>query len=365
MDILHGLVVDQICNITMEDKDEIDCLNLNTFDTDTAWCRLLLFKTNVNVASYLVENDFVSRSPQSGIPRKMSHKQKLKLDLENFCKMEDQLLNVNAKFLEGSNDSVNRAPHEEFHIGDGLDISRFEHLSDESFNPQVTSSHFDTTEQREPIAVVRPEEIHAFPPFDLKQLPDKFYATVLNVVGPRTLQIRPNLLSNRNFSVFERKLASLSRLESKTQKLKTVKPKALCIAYLEPEQKYGRAMVGEVDEASKTAKVYFVDYLKSQDVPFDKLSECPSDIQKLPVLWINVELTNILASKNMRSRDLLKKLHDEMHERYIYCVVTRINTADANEAVGVLTYEDDTCTKLVYENLIKEKYYYKPNEETY
>lgn len=365
MDTLHHLLVEKVCNIIVEEDYDDNCLKLeNNEDNNVTYCRLILYSSSCDVAKYLVEEGLVERSPVSFTPRTLN-KTLPKPDLETYCKTEDQLMQLNADFLDGRRDQMSESlidePSEEFNEGDGLDLSRFEHLSDDSFNPQDTSSRFDTTEQPHPIppVVTSPDQTSVFPPFDLKQLPDKFYATVLRVVGTRTLEIQPKLRSNRNVNTLERVLTSVTNnLNPQRCKLQRVKPETMCIAFFEPHQKYERAIVAEVDDATQSAIVYFVDYLTSKSVPFSKLFECPLQLQKLPLLWINVELTNISKNKNMRTKDVMQKLSEEMIERYVYCVVTRINTVEPNEAVGVAIYEDDTCTKLVYRNLIKERYYY-------
>lgn len=370
--------MDRICNVTMVDVDkesELLKLNAKTMPRDVAWCRLSIYESNVDVAKYLIDKSLavpseVSLDRGEPVKKRDFHFEK---DSANWYSADDDINDDFSKINEllglsfgrDANSSLlaDTVPNEELHVSDGLDVSRFEHLSDESFNPKETSSHLDHTEKHVSTAITtKSENTETFHPFDLKQLPEKFYANVLRVIGPRTLDIQPVINSNRNYKVLSRALRAMTNL-TLTQNLKLVKKTAACIAFSGTRQCFGRAIVGELDQDTKTAEIYFTDYLIAEKIAFDKLFECPLELQKLPVMWINVELTNISASKTMRARDVIQKLSLETKGRYVYCVVKQINTADPEDPVGVAMYEDETCNKLVYEKLIKEKFYYKRNED--
>lgn len=309
---------------------------------------------------------------------KVEKARKIKADFEDFCKMEDELNSGNPAFLdstcknesqlnisdegEDSDTESSSDDDDELKIGDNLNLSRFDHLSDESFNPKETdtSSRFDAGEKKEMLeeCYKSAEEKLVFPRLDLKQLPKKFTATVLSIHGYRTLNIKPITRDNREFTLLEQQLLRLSQIPigPKTQ-LKKVKEQSVCLALSEKHQKLVRGIIETVDDSSETAKVFCVDLATEEVLPFKNLCECPKELIRYPLNWIQVELTEVRATKGMRASEVKQKLMEEIAKRYVFCVVTRINTADPTDPVGVEIYEDEKCQTLIYEKLLKQKIY--------
>lgn len=352
------------------DDSELSNLKLETVPKDVAWCRLSIYSTNMDVAKYLLNKDLVEPSFVFTDRGVLPQKSNSKLSLSNWYVEDDYILDKEIKeYLEPSDASDDDSTihndiksNGELNGGNGIDMSISEINSDQSFHPEETSSRLDKTEEQLPMTITTPDHFKIFPPFDLKHLPDKFFGIVLRVISPKLLRIQPNIASNRNYKVLNRAFGSMSNV-TLTGKLGHATKEYPCLAFCESRECYGRALVGDVDHIKKRAKIYFVDYLCVETIALDALMECPLEMQKLPVLWINVELSNLRVNESMRQRDILKKMNSEIKERYVYCVVNRINTADPEDPVEVAIYEDDTCKKLVYENLINENYFYKLHED--
>uniref|UniRef100_A0A336KXR8 CSON013098 protein n=1 Tax=Culicoides sonorensis TaxID=179676 RepID=A0A336KXR8_CULSO len=364
LDKLHQLVVEKVCQISIEDDDP-------EFD-DVKLCRLTSYEFDCNIAQYLVDHDMAKYSADSFGEREQMHfRKQFTPNLQQFAKMEDYVnhfhnLSLNLLEQSFSTQSCDKetSPKEVFCISEGLNLSRFENLSDETFDPkhENTSSHFDASEK--PVVVPKCISPTAFPPFNLKQLPDKFYATVLKVVTPRTMYIKPKIdLFKKEINQLERKLVHISKYKIPMKcKLEDVSPPMMCLAYYNERKIYARAMIESVDKKTKTAKVTLVDHVvELENIPLDELRRCPTELQKFPLFWIAVELNKITPNKHVRGLDLIRTMKKELDNRYVYCVVNRINTVDSEEAVGVDFYEDDSCKRLIYENLLKEKYFYIKN----
>lgn len=334
-DLVHFLTVDKICNISIEETIN----NVN-------YCRLVIYSTNTNVADFLLDKDFAVRST-APLPPKIEY-EPITFDFNEVC-FAEKTFSGNESF-----DSNHLSPIiEELVNCDGLDISRMEHLSIGSFDPQETSSRLDPFEKPKPTIVPPREPIRTFPPFDRTHLPDKFFAIVLQITGPRTLEIQPNIGSNRNFRMLMRALDAIPLKE----RLKTIEAKAPCLAMCGARNCPGRALVSEVNHEAKTAEIFFIDYLKSATMPFEELYECPAALQQISVLWVSAEINHLKKNKFLRSRDLVKKMSDELNERYLFCVVKNINTADHNEPIDIEIYENESCDNLAYAKLIENKYY--------
>ncbi|XP_063706829.1 uncharacterized protein LOC134835793 isoform X2 [Culicoides brevitarsis] len=352
-DRVHYLVVDKACNIAIENQEDS---NGNIIEPDDfKWCRIQTYLDNVNIANYLVENNYAVRSTAFIDPH-------VKVD-PYYEPIELNLYNNSVNDSKISIDANGVQIIEEFVPTDGLDISRFEHLSVESFNPQETSSRFDPFEPRSPSAMIpaTKNEIRSFPPFDRTHLPDKFYGIVLQITGPRTLEIQPSINSSRNYRAISRALESITLRKP----LKTIFLRAPCLATCQARQTSGRAIISEVNEYEKTAEIHFIDFLKTETLPFEKLFECPEELQRIPVLWVSAEISNLKPNRHMRPKDLMKKMSETLTERYVYCVVKRINTVDPNEPIEMEIYDSEKSDRLAYESLINEKYFMLKSHDNY
>ncbi|XP_055613998.1 tudor domain-containing 6-like [Uranotaenia lowii] len=208
------------------------------------------------------------------------------------------------------------------------------------FNP----NEFDTsTCINEPI-------LADFPSLVLDQTVEGFYCKLTNLVDPFNLFVYPQTTAHmRTMEDMATKIQSYTRTYHPCTSLN---PGTSCLALYRPDRQWYRATIEDRLPGSAGLRVVFVDYLNKETVHLKHVMKCPSAIRKTVLRNVHVRLYSVRPNPRLREADILRKFVKTIDGKSIYAKVI-----DRHPELLVELYTDHSCTRLLYDEMIREKYF--------
>ncbi|XP_065077401.1 tudor domain-containing protein 1-like [Ochlerotatus camptorhynchus] len=367
MDALHALIVDKQCQVRVD----------TDMATDTAGVVPCYIKTTgefpVEVSDYLLNmfdqllydpfaNLFESFNDSAPKSEDKSKVVPCDSDMESYFN-EKELTDL----LEAISATAERKEDEEENSVDGseIDLNQMHYFysygdvklrgenkvaTDVSVNISFNSNEFDTSTQvDQPLETAR-LTFNGYLDFTLDKSIHGFYCEVTNLLGPFNMFVFPQL--DEHIRLMKDTMVQIQFYAKKHGPCPGINIKMPCLAKFKQDGYWYRALVVKHFPDSEEARVLYVDYLNEETVSVRDIQKCPSSMRKVPLRNVQIKLHALQINPRLRKSDVTMKLVELIEGKRLYARVVA-----QNPALEVEFFTNSKCERLVYHQMIKERYF--------
>lgn len=219
-----------------------------------------------------------------------------------------------------------------------------------SANVSFNSNEFDTSTQvDQPLETAR-LTFNGYLDFTLDKSVHGFYCEVTNLLGPFNMFLFPQL--DDHIRLMKDMMAQIQFYAKKHGPCPDIKTKMPCLAKFTQDGYWYRALVVKHFPDRGEARVLYVDYLNEETVNVRHILKCPSSLRKVPLRNVQIKLHALQVNSRLRKSDATMKLVELIEGKRLYAKVVA-----QNPALEVELFTDSKCGRLVYHQMIKERYF--------
>ena len=362
LDTLHGLVVDKVCQITLDDK----CYGYGSLMLPK-WvkqCSIFLIDQDINVKSFMLANDFAVEVQEK--LKVMSVLDEVEEDdlydefdvLHPIAINRMKLKNKNQELLDlvGSiniSESVNNSTEEcrQFMASHPKNSQRFvtqvleQALSDDSENSKQEDYQSFCNRR------AYKKKLSIKPPRQLEQL--ELHTMDLTVF---TCEVKC-IVTSTDFIVYpliDEHVDSMERLEDSLEALNPVqlqcvmKPivNGIYLAMFSEDGKWYRAMV--LQDMGESVNVLYVDHMNTESVNLKNLRQMPINLYRFKKRCIPIKLFNVKHNEQENRRDVKYILAKLLEGKRLTAVVRDYDDLK----IPLIELIDENTNELIYQELI-------------
>ncbi|XP_055587739.1 tudor domain-containing protein 6 [Uranotaenia lowii] len=261
--------------------------------------------------------------------------------VQYFCSYQDIKLEMESDPEDGELSEEERKTAE-----DGT-----ENGSNLSFNP----NDFDTSTQIDPPLEMTRPTVNGFPQFEVDETISGFYCEVTNLIDPFNLYVFP--LMDDHVKRMKELMAKIQCYARKHRTCSDIEEKMPCLALFKQDNFWYRGLIEEYIPNRGEVRIFYVDYLNKETVSVRDILKCPVNLRRVPLRNVQVKLHALKANSRLREPDIMRKLVELIEGKRIYVKVIRHTLIPEVEL-----YTDAKCTSLIYQQMLKEKYFLPGSE---
>lgn len=364
LDTLHGLVVDQVCQVSLDDKFYgYGSLMLPKW---VKQCSLYIIEKNINVKNFMLENELAVEVKErahekSSLDQVEESVFDYKLDvLQPMSVNRMKLKNKNKEFMDivdsiDVSESVNASTEEcrDFMASQSKSSNSFvmdvlqRTLSDDSISNDSKQEDYQSFCNRRAYK----KKLFNKPPKKLEEL--ELYSMDLMVF---TCEVKC-VLTPTYFIVFpliDEHLESMERLQKFLDEVDPVqlqsvtKPivNGIYLAKYSEDSKWYRAMVLKDD--GELVNVIYVDYMNIENVNVENLRQMPINLFRFKRRGIPVKLFNVKHNQQENRREIKYQLAKLVEGKKLTAVIRDYD----NHKIPIIELIDENTNELIYQELI-------------